>query len=73
VDGLEHEAGVVRHDRDQPAADQRAGQERAREQAADPGGGVALEDQSRTQPYHAHLRSISLDRIEDPLDLRLVA
>ena len=68
VQHLEPHAGQVRQHRQEPAADDLAGQQRAREQPALLGRCLALEDESRSDPDDAHIGVPFLQVVEDRFD-----
>jgi hypothetical protein len=70
---LEGQPGRLRHHRHEARADQRRGEQRTDEQAADAGRGLALEDERGAQAHHAQLRRRRLDGVQGVLGGRLVA
>ena len=67
VHRLEAQPRHVGHEREQPRAQQPVRQERPGEESADPGRGLALEDQPGAQAHDAQLRVVALEAVEHPL------
>lgn len=62
MDALDAEAGDVGHDRDEPGAHERRGQQRADEEPAHVRSRLALEDEPGPHPHDAQARVVALDR-----------
>jgi hypothetical protein len=73
VHDLEAEARHIRYERNQSAADERARQERPREEAPLLLRRLALEDQRRPETNAPHRAMLLLETVEQPLHLGLVA
>jgi hypothetical protein len=73
VHALQHEAVGQRQHGQPTGLEQRGGHERPREQAADLGSSLALEDQPGPQPHDAQVRVGRLDGVQHAFGGRLVA
>src|SRR4051812_15449118 len=73
MNGLEAQTGDVGNEWDPVRPYQWAREERAREQPANPGGGFALEDQSRPHSHDPPVGQFALESIEATLELGLMA